>query len=400
MLRGGTVAGEQIVEPLEHVVIEFEGYGAPRVIELGEGPRPDDRPGDTLLVQQPGQRHVGRLLAEPVAQVLVGRDMLAVLLKRLRGPADQTAAPFALLAEHAAEQPALQRRPRDDADAVLDRRGQHLELDLPGQQVVDGLLADQAEEAARGRAVVGLRDMPPREVGRADVDDLALGDEDLHRLPDLVPRGIPVDVVHLVQVDVIGLEPAQRRVAGTPDVQRGQLALVGPGSHRPVQLGGQDGPFPPPAATREPLADDLLGPARVGLGVLADLAGRTLDAAVAVGGVEEVDADLKRVIHDRVRLGERGQRPEIHRAQAEAAYRQARTAQVNIFHALSFSRWRDSPGGGRRPARGYRRRSSSNAVRRPGPRSRTAWRRTATRRYRPARPAARPAARPGPGRRR
>jgi hypothetical protein len=36
--------------------------------------------------------------------------------------------------------------------------------------------------------------------------------------------------------------------------------------------------------------------------VLGHRAGRTLHAAVAVGGVEEVDADLVRVIHDRFRL--------------------------------------------------------------------------------------------------
>jgi hypothetical protein len=46
-----------------------------RVIERAEGPRPDDRLGDNLLVQQPGQRHVGRLLAQSAAQVLVDRDL-------------------------------------------------------------------------------------------------------------------------------------------------------------------------------------------------------------------------------------------------------------------------------------------------------------------------------------
>jgi hypothetical protein len=40
----------------------------------------------------------------------------------------------------------------------------------------------------------------------------------------------------------------------------------------------------------------------VRLVVAAYLAGRSLPPAVAVGGVEEVDADLVRVIHDRFRL--------------------------------------------------------------------------------------------------
>ena len=319
MLRRGPVPGEQVVEPLEDVIFEPQGDRALRVVELSQGARPDDRRGDAFLMQQPGQRHVRRLLAEFVAQILVGPDLLALLLDRRLSPAREAPAPLALLPEHAAEQSAVQRGPRDDADAVVDRRGQHLKLDLSDQQVIDGLLADQPEEATRGRRVVSLGDVPGREVRRADIDDLALGDEHLHRLPDLVPHGVPVDMVHLVQVDVVGAEPAQRRVAGAPDVQRGKLALVGPVPHGPVQLGGQHGPLPPAAAAREPVTDDLLGPARMRFVVLADLPGRGGRPAVAVGGVEEVDADLVGVIHDRVRFGGRGQRPEVHRAEAQPA---------------------------------------------------------------------------------
>ena len=335
-----------------------EGHRALRVVQLAQGARPDDRPGDALLMQQPGQRHVGRLLAELVAQVLVGRDPLAVPLHGLPGQAGQAAAPLALLLQHAAEQPALQRGPRDDADAVLDRRGQHLQLDLPGQQVVDRLLADQAEEPAGGRGVVGLGDVPAGEVGRADVQDLALGDEHLHRLPDLVPRSVPVDVVHLVQVDVVGAQPAQRRVAGPPDVQRGQLALVGPVAHRPVQLGGEHGALPPPAAAREPLADDLLGPAGMRLVVLGELTGRALHPAVAVGGVEEVDADLVRVIHDGVGFGEPGSAARSSWCRGRGGLRSGRNGQGGCipcsypFTAPRLHSWSPWPRGARPPARG------------------------------------------------
>src|SRR5215470_13313318 len=117
MLRRGLVPGEQAVEPLEHVVVEPDGDRVLRVVELVLGARPDDRTGDALLVQQPGQRHVSRLLAELVAQGLVGRDLLAVPLQGAGGPAGQAAPTLALLLQHAAEQPALERGPRDDADA-------------------------------------------------------------------------------------------------------------------------------------------------------------------------------------------------------------------------------------------------------------------------------------------
>src|SRR5215469_5631269 len=85
MLRRGLVPGEDVIEPLEHVLAEVDGDRVLRVVQLVLGARPDDRPGDALLVQQPGQRHVGRLLAELIAQVLVGHDLLTVLLERLPG---------------------------------------------------------------------------------------------------------------------------------------------------------------------------------------------------------------------------------------------------------------------------------------------------------------------------
>src|ERR1700691_2188771 len=97
VLRRGLVAGEEVVETLEGVVVELQGHRPLGVIELGEGARPDDRPGDALLVQQPGQRHVRRLLAEFVAEVLIGCDLVAVVLKRLLGPARDAAATLALL---------------------------------------------------------------------------------------------------------------------------------------------------------------------------------------------------------------------------------------------------------------------------------------------------------------
>src|SRR5439155_1301503 len=69
--------------------------------------------------------------------------------------------------------------------------------------------------------------------------------------------------------------------------------------------------------------------------VLGQRAGRALHAAVAVGRVEEVDADLVRVIHDGFGLAGGGQRPEVHGAEAEAAHRQAGTAKVDVFHTAN-----------------------------------------------------------------
>src|ERR1700749_3679602 len=146
VLRGWPVAGEDAVEAFPHLVIELQRYRALCILELPGGTRPDNWPGYAVLMQQPGQRHAARLLADLLAQVLVRLDLLTAALECLLRPARQAPAPFALLLEHSAEQAAVQRGPGDDADAIGDRGGQHLKLDVAGHQVVDGLLADEAEE--------------------------------------------------------------------------------------------------------------------------------------------------------------------------------------------------------------------------------------------------------------
>ncbi len=214
----------------------------------------------------------------------------------------------------------MQRRPRDQAEAVVLGGRDDLQLDGALQQVVDRLLAGETEEVAGLRALLRLGDVPAGEVAGADVDDLALGDQHLHRLPDLLPGSRPVDVVHLVEVDVVGLQPPQAGIDGAPDVERGELALVGPLPHVAVQLGGEDGPLAAAAALREPAADDLFGAALV------------LGPAVDVGGVEEVDALLVGGVHDLVGVGLFGVRAEVHGAQAQAGDGQAGTAEVGELH--------------------------------------------------------------------
>ena len=86
--------------------------------------------------------------------------------------------------------------------------------------------------------------------------------------------------MELVEVDVVGLQPAQARVERPADVERGELAGVGPVVHVAVELGRDDRPLAPAAALGEPVADD---------GFRGALARRS---AVDVGGVEEIDALL------------------------------------------------------------------------------------------------------------
>ena len=164
------------------------------------------------------------------------------------------------------------------------------------------------------------RDVPAREVAAADVQHLALLHEHLERLPDLLPRRLPVDVVHLVHVDVIGLQPLQGCIARVPDRERRQPRLVRPLPHLAVDLGGEHDLLPPTATLREPVADDRLRRSDA------------LAAPVHVRGVEEVDAVLERPIHDRERVLLRGLRSEVHRPEAQPAHDHAESSQMRGLH--------------------------------------------------------------------
>ena len=81
--------------------------------------------------------------------------------------------------------------------------------------------------------------------------------------------------MRLVQVDVVGLQPAQRAVDRLHDVLAGQAAVVAAGAGRPVDLGEDLQPLAALALQRP--AEDRLGPG----------------AGVDVGGVEGGDAEVE-----------------------------------------------------------------------------------------------------------
>ena len=83
----------------------------------------------------------------------------------------------------------------------------------------------------RGRDLLG----PP--FGDAHVEHLALADQVVEGAQGLLQRGLVVVAVRLVQVDVVGLQPAQRAVRGLHDVLAGQAAVVGARPGRPEDLG-------------------------------------------------------------------------------------------------------------------------------------------------------------------
>jgi hypothetical protein len=122
----------------------------------------------------------------------------------------------------------------------------------------------------------------------------------------------------VIQVDVVGAEPAQAGLQGTGQVQPGQAPVVGAGSLRHESFGCEDHLV---ATAAQRPAEDLLG----------------LTAAVHVGGIDEIPASGQEPVNDLPGLGliagsESAAGTEVHRAQAGTGHLQARPAHVHVLH--------------------------------------------------------------------
>ena len=174
-------------------------------------------------------------------------------------------------AELPGQQPRGQRNARDDAVALRLRGREELARRRLVEDVVEHL--DRVRPAA-------LDDLHPL-LGRADGDapraDLPGVLEHLHRFLDLLaPELVERRVVGLIEVDVVGAEALQRAVDGVKDVLLGEvLAHLPGGGADDADLRGDDDLVAPP---RQDDAEQRLAAAE----------------AVAVGGVEEGDAELAR----------------------------------------------------------------------------------------------------------
>jgi hypothetical protein len=160
-----------------------------------------------------------------------------------------------------------QREPRDEADPLIRAHVEHV-LAAAVDEVEAVLDGDDVDDRA------GLGELLGPDVRDADVADLALVPQLLQRADRLRVGDLRVGAVVLVEVDAVDLQPAQRALAGGPQVLR--VAV-----DRPLVRAG-----PLEAALRGD--DEVLrvGVQRLGDQLLGDV------RPVRVGGVDEVAADL------------------------------------------------------------------------------------------------------------
>ena len=163
---------------------------------------------------------------------------------------------------------------------------------------------------------LGLHDLRGGHLGRAQEPDLARMHEVGEGAEGLVDVGVRIGDADLVEIDPVGLEPAQRTLDTFDDPPPRGSSVVGIRVERRAELDGEHHTVAPPAGQR--LADDLL----------------RLAAGVAVGGVDEVDPRVQRPVDDPHRVVVIGvaEGPKHHRAQAHLADRDSGATEGSIVH--------------------------------------------------------------------
>jgi hypothetical protein len=123
-------------------------------------------------------------------------------------------------------------------------------------------------------------------LGQADVADLALGDQLGQRADGVLDRRVRVDAVLVVQVDVVGAQPAQRALDGGADVGG---AAVEPTPGGAAGVGDEPNLVASTTWSRRPL--------------MARPTSSSLERPVDLGGVDVGDAEVERAVDGADRLG-------------------------------------------------------------------------------------------------
>ena len=183
--------------------------------------------GDVVaLRQQPGEGDLGRRGAD-----LAARAATSSARRRLRWKFSPVKRGLPCRKSSSAKSsverivPVRKPRPageRHEADAEFAQRRQDPLLRAPGPQRV--LRLHRGDRVNGVRAADGVR----AGLGEAEGADLALGDQLADRADGLLDRGVRVDPVLVVQVDVVGAEPLQRALDGRADVGRPAVEIPGP----------------------------------------------------------------------------------------------------------------------------------------------------------------------------
>ena len=195
---------------------------------------------------------------------------------------------------------------------------QNLDLHHTIKRVIVGLVHDRTIDAYPIAQIADFGDAPRAIVRNAEVADLPLPQEIAERAHGFGERRRVVLFVQVIDIDVIGTEPAQAFLGGLHHPFARQPAAVRPLAHRIGKLGRH---HPVVALVADRPADDLLG----------------LTGIVGVCRVDEVDALLARFRHDAARRRLVGRGAERHGADGERRNLHAASPEIPIVHGQSVT---------------------------------------------------------------
>ena len=201
----------------------------------------------------------------------------------------------------------------------------------------------------------GLRfdDLLRRQVRAAEETHLALPHQIVERAQGFLDRGLWVRAMQLVKIDAIGAQPLQARLDRVHDVVPRRALELARLIHRHAELAREHDRF---ALLAENSSEPLL---------------RAAFVAVAVGGVDEVDAQLDRLAYDPARRRKIDAAAEVVAAEADDRHFERGAAEPPFAH-------RDHLAHCARVSPRIFRASSGVAISRPSPRAMLAMRSTST----------------------
>ncbi len=226
--------------------------------------------------------------------------------------------------EFAAEQPTRERAPDEKAKPLRLDQGYDLPLDIAASECVVVLRRRDLRQVEPFAVANGSRHLPGRPVRHADITHQTLPHEHIESCQAFLDRRHGIDIVQLIEVDVVDLQPSQAPFDAVYDMRPRIACLVWTCPHRSAHLGGDDHVFAPDTQVLERPAENFLGDA----------------AGIDVGGIYEVDAmvegtrdqALSVFLLDIAHVGPDSLAAEGHRPEAKLRNEKTSISERVIFH--------------------------------------------------------------------
>ena len=306
--------------------------GGQVIAELGRGAAANNDRGHASTPQEPSQRNLGTRYAAPFGDwnnFIDNAPQAFLIADRRLDPVCQLPRSFGcrLIAPvFARQEPARERAPDQNPEALVERDRYQLILHLARLQRIVDLLADETLTALICANPQRFHQMPRRRAGATDIADLAVPDEAVERPERFVRRGQPIPLMYLVEIDHLCLHPLQARLALSDDMIARHPPVIGARPHIEPDLGRQQEIGWP--RTAQNLADDFLRNA----------------VRIDVRGVDQIDAGVEAKMNLLARIlcagiadrGEIAAAAKRHRAHGDRRDLEARSAKLPIFHRQSF----------------------------------------------------------------